>query len=86
MRHIEAFLTSPTPITHAQDGAVDRGAPRVGAEGSDLVCRRLPDYPTSPSALVEKQAESLRLEVFRKGFDIGCGSRISSMEWSHEGL
>ena len=92
MRQIEAFLTSARPMPFARpptpDGAQNNAtAPvwRVGAEGSDLVCRPLPAYPTSPSVLVEAQQDGVLRKMYRRGFDSACAGWTPDMEWS-EGL
>jgi len=92
MRQIEAFLTSARPVPFARpptpDGAQNNAtAPvwRVGAEGSDLVCRPLPAYPTSPSVLVEAQQDGVLRKMYRRGFDSACAGWTPDMEWS-EGL
>ena len=76
LQQISRFLMATEPIRAVVPG----GGRRVGARGSDLVCRALPLYPTTAAALMETLSPGVR-SFFPEGFDPACAAWGKGMQW-----
>lgn len=80
LKQISMFLTAPRHTLHGHREAKGR---RVAVDGSDLVCRPLPRYPTMPEALMAT-VDRATGTLFGPGIDPGCVLWSSDMLWEND--
>jgi hypothetical protein len=91
LKQIRAFLTATKVASHsaADITALEyastfkserRKIDRITGDGSDLVCRRLPTYPTTSEAGMALLSDEYR-DIFRPGFDPMCIQWQNAHRW-----
>jgi len=94
LKQIQAFLTAPETVRTSAPGidaseyassteSERRKFDRVMGVGSDLVCRRLPTYPTTSEVGMALLKDEYR-EMFRPGFDPMCILWKDSHRWEYD--